>query len=125
MMNGNLKVSSELGQGSSFQFSIPFQIPKQTEPKEEKPYANDLALLYGKLPVLVVDDNEINRHVLVEMINTLQLLQDFNMLATILELGNTLQHKVIREVKLVKVVPFQASMLDVLVSRTLSVTFCF
>ncbi len=64
MMRGTIRVESEPGQGSSFHVVIPFGIPRSAA---VRPLLRTLASLEG-LPVLVVDDNATNRHILQEML---------------------------------------------------------
>ncbi|WP_198147471.1 response regulator [Sphingobium chungbukense] len=63
LMGGRLELSSEVGRGSIFHFTIPFVLSR-VEPAGrsiEQPSLRDLA-------VLVVDDNDTNRRILDEMI---------------------------------------------------------
>ena len=63
IMGGSLEVISELGKGSEFTAIIPMSIPQLTEIEEEQ----DIVLYDFKgRHVLVVDDNQLNREILVE-----------------------------------------------------------
>ena len=59
MMDGNISVESQPGQGSMFSFSIP--LPKQLNWK--RPLGPTAELLVG-IPALIVDDNSSNRSIL-------------------------------------------------------------
>ncbi len=63
LMGGDIRVDSTLGLGSSFQFTVPFELPE--EPRLMKLSLNPE--LQG-LRALVVDDNEASREVLAEML---------------------------------------------------------
>lgn len=63
IMGGSLEVISELGKGSEFTAIIPMSIPQLTEIEEEQ----DIVLYdFKDRRVLVVDDNQLNREILVE-----------------------------------------------------------
>ena len=63
IMGGTIEVISELGKGSEFTVTIPLSIPSLTEIEEEQ----DIVIYDFKgRRVLVVDDNNLNREILVE-----------------------------------------------------------
>ncbi len=63
IMGGSLEVVSELGKGSEFTATIPLSIPQLTEIEEEQ----DIVIYDFKgRRVLIVDDNQLNREILVE-----------------------------------------------------------
>lgn len=63
IMGGTIEVVSELGKGSEFTAIIPLSIPQLTEIEEEQ----DIVIYDFKgRHVLVVDDNQLNREILVE-----------------------------------------------------------
>lgn len=63
IMGGTIEVISELGKGSEFTVTIPLSIPSLTEIEEEQ----DIVIYdFKDRRVLVVDDNNLNREILVE-----------------------------------------------------------
>jgi PAS domain S-box-containing protein len=64
-LGGRIWLRSESGKGSSFHFVVPFAPGEKLE-EPESPI--DIHLLHD-VPVLVVDDNSTNRHILKEMLN--------------------------------------------------------
>ncbi len=66
LMNGDLHVSSEIEQGSVFTIRLP--LPLADEPEEKEPTEGPL----NNLRILVVDDNAINRRVVIERLNSWQ-----------------------------------------------------
>ncbi len=64
LMGGRLKVHSQPGHGSTFEFAIDFQKPTASPPDQQR--SLDLELLTG-LRVLIVDDNDTNRRILLRM----------------------------------------------------------
>jgi PAS domain S-box-containing protein len=62
LMGGRITVDSELGRGSTFAFTARFEL----QPHPNKPKAVPPPVLLQNLPVLIVDDNATNRHILRE-----------------------------------------------------------
>ena len=67
MMGGSICLESEVGKGSTFHFTAQFGLPTQAAP-----VSTARVDLQG-VPVLVVDDNATNRHILQEMLRHWQL----------------------------------------------------
>ena len=64
LMGGRIWVQSHLGQGSTFHFLVNFTLPQVAVEVADEP--QDLLLLTG-LRVLIVDDNDTNRRILLRM----------------------------------------------------------
>ena len=67
LMGGTMQVESELGQGSAFAFSIPFDIPDGQAVQAKEGFAGDRNIsLHGKR-ILLADDIDINRMIIMEI----------------------------------------------------------
>ncbi|MDH7801642.1 MULTISPECIES: PAS-domain containing protein [unclassified Rhizobium] len=64
LFDGTINVVSEVGKGSTFEVNIPFHV---TEKRRDVPL---LAVTIQDIRVLVVDDNDVNRRILTEQLNT-------------------------------------------------------
>ncbi|MCE5314820.1 MAG: response regulator [Armatimonadota bacterium] len=63
MMGGETQVESELGVGSTFHFTLPFKL-------QDSAPARVIPVELENMPVLVVDDNDTNRHIFQEMLTS-------------------------------------------------------
>ena len=71
LMGGDMTVESELGKGSRFMFSIPFDIIERIEPAGEetnKKAAETVKISLRGKRILIVDDIEINRLIVFELL---------------------------------------------------------
>ncbi|HKB42680.1 MAG TPA: response regulator [Gemmataceae bacterium] len=68
LMGGQIRVTSAPGQGSTFAFTVRFGL----QPHPAEPTAAPPALL-RHLPVLIIDDNATNRHILLEWLRDWQM----------------------------------------------------
>ena len=64
LMGGRISVESEPGRGSTFEFSVSFQLQRAQAADEKDSAAAPLR----NLPVLIVDDNATNRRIIEEMV---------------------------------------------------------
>jgi PAS domain S-box-containing protein len=64
MMGGELEVTSELGKGSEFSFTVAVRV----EPGLPAPLPSPTAVPLAGLPMLIVDDNQSNRRIVREML---------------------------------------------------------
>ncbi|AUC10357.1 MULTISPECIES: response regulator [Agrobacterium] len=64
LFNGKIDVVSEVGKGSSFEVNIPFQM---TERRRDVP---PLSVAIENIRVLVIDDNDVNRRILTEQLQS-------------------------------------------------------
>jgi two-component system, sensor histidine kinase and response regulator len=64
LMGGDLRVESELGRGSTFHLTLPFEVRDESTPPAVRGQLSDLA----NLKALVVDDNRTNRRILEEVL---------------------------------------------------------
>jgi PAS domain S-box-containing protein len=62
LQEGNITVESKINEGTTFYFTLPFQLPGKDEQETEEKRVVDAHLDFkGSIKLLVVEDNEINR----------------------------------------------------------------
>lgn len=71
LMEGSIEAESALGVGSTFRFVVPFDISHEPADAEEKKVAEKQAAAQSKHSILVVEDEAINRRVIVEYLTRL------------------------------------------------------
>ncbi len=70
LMGGTIAVQSEVGRGSTFSFAARFEVPDEATALPEPVSLEQIA----DLPVLVVDDNPTNRHIMEELLRQMGML---------------------------------------------------
>ncbi len=68
LMQGELKLQSAVGKGSAFTFTLPFQLSTKVEAAPLR-FGRD----FGGKRVLIVDDNDTNRKILIQMVTNLNM----------------------------------------------------
>ena len=68
LMGGSMTVESRLGQGSSFKFNIPFDIPEYTEKETDNKIIEPAEISLRGKRILIADDIEINRVIVYEVL---------------------------------------------------------
>lgn len=72
LLGGHIQVSSELGVGTTFEFSMPFKLGDDTQitgPKEVDAQANDQKDLVKGMPILIFEDNPLNQRLIEQRLN--------------------------------------------------------
>lgn len=106
LMNGDIQVESALGQGSKFTISIPLECVKKEEEELTKrmvEHNDPLGVLQSMdlkgIPVLLVEDNELNREIAMELLEGAGLSPDYA--ENGLEAVNILEQPDVKEYQLI------------------------
>jgi signal transduction histidine kinase/CheY-like chemotaxis protein len=73
LMGGRITVQSELGKGSTFQFSVSLAFPNRPTTQQKRPRCNPLLKSSTNLRVLLVEDNLINQEVMLAILKGLEI----------------------------------------------------
>ena len=73
LMNGEVGVSSHVGEGSTFWFTFRTPVSKAAEPSEAAQHSMPAHTALSGLRTLIVDDNRVNLHVLAELLSRMGL----------------------------------------------------
>ena len=76
LMQGTMQIESEYGKGSEFSFQVPQGIIGQESPKEKEEECMEETFVAPDAQVLIVDDNEMNRQVVLGLLKPLQMQMD-------------------------------------------------
>lgn len=64
MMEGNIRVESKMGAGSSFIFTIPFELAKAPEEPARKSITNNSPICDNNLNIIVAEDSKVNQELI-------------------------------------------------------------
>jgi signal transduction histidine kinase/CheY-like chemotaxis protein len=73
LMGGRITVQSELGKGSTFQFSVSLAFPNRPTTQQKRPRCNPFINSSTNLRVLLVEDNLINQEVMLAILKGLEI----------------------------------------------------
>jgi CheY-like chemotaxis protein len=73
LMGGRITVQSELGKGSTFQFSVSLAFPNRPTTQQKRPRCNPSINSSTNLRVLLVEDNLINQEVMLAILKGLEI----------------------------------------------------
>ncbi len=69
LMGSSIKIRSEIGQGSSFSFSVWFEVGGLSEDRQKQDELDSTLLDFSTRRILLVDDIEINREIIVALLD--------------------------------------------------------